>query len=213
MFDTNENNEQKKSFLGKVVIAAAMLTFAYIVIIMTPVEYRATLQSEINALKEVIGQAESKEILSRANNMYTTAFVETGAILALEELVIATGINGEDLWRTPLIRVAENIKLMFYQSAYRLSVFIHWLALVAPFIFALAADGYYKRKKKQYEFGVASANLFRIWTKASFFSFFILDIYFIFPAAGIWGPLLPPIMFAILGFSLRYTLSNMSKVF
>ncbi|MDF4421726.1 DUF4400 domain-containing protein [Vibrio parahaemolyticus] len=213
MFDDKETNKQK-GFLARMVVAVAMISFAYILLLMTPETYRETLQAEINALKTVIGPSESKEVLERAGAMYHWAFIETGVILSMEDAVRPSGVvTGEDFWLMPMVRIVENMKLMFYQSSYRMSVFLHWLALGAPMILAMAADGFYKRRIKQYEFGVASANLFRMWVKAGLFAFFIIDVYFIFPAAGVFGVLLPPIMFLILGFAMRYALSNVSKVF
>ncbi|WP_024605518.1 MULTISPECIES: DUF4400 domain-containing protein [unclassified Pseudoalteromonas] len=212
MFEENHNTS-KQSFLPRMIVATAMISLAYILLFMDPANYRATLQDEINALKPIIGKSESTLVINRATKMYQWAFIDTQTVASLEKMVTSGGLKGEDFWLKPLIRIVENLKLMFYQSSYRLSVFIHWFFLGLPLIFAMAADGYYKRKIKQYEFGVASANIFKIWLKAGVFAFFIIDIYFIFPAAGIFGVLLPPIMFLILGFSLRYALSNVSKIF
>ncbi|EJL6490522.1 DUF4400 domain-containing protein [Vibrio cholerae] len=212
MFSDKDTNKQK-SFLARMVAAVAMISLAYVLIVMTPEGYRQTLQAEINAFKSVVGPTDSAHVLQNAADMYSYAFLETGVVSSMEESVQITGVGGEEFWRTPMIRIVENLKLMFYQTVFRMAVFFHWLILGAPFIFALASDGYYKRKTKQYEFGIASANLFRIWVKAGMFAFFIIDVYFIFPAAGVFGVLLPPIMFVILGFSLRYALSNVSKVF
>ncbi|MDH1472668.1 DUF4400 domain-containing protein [Shewanella sp. GD03713] len=213
MFDDNESSKQK-GFLARMVVAVALVSFAYIMILMTPEAYRETLQAEIAAFKTVIGPTESKDVIERAGAMYHWAFIETGVVQSMEDAVRPSGVvNGEDFWLMPMVRIVENLKLMFYQSSYRMSVFLHWLALGAPLIFAMAADGFYKRRIKQYEFGVASANLFRMWVKAGLFAFFIIDVYFIFPAAGLFGVLLPPVMFLILGFAMRYALSNVSKVF
>ncbi len=212
MFSDKDTNKQK-SFLARILAAVAMISLAYIVIVMTPEGYRQTLQAEINAFKRVVGPEDSALVLQNSADMFNAAFVETGVISTLEGSIELTGVSGEEFWRTPMVRIVENLKLMFYQTVFRMAVFFHWLILGAPFIFALASDGYYKRKTKQYEFGIASANLFRIWVKAGIFAFFIIDVYFIFPAAGVFGVLLPPIMFVILGLSLRYALSNVSKVF
>lgn len=213
MFDDNESSKQK-GFLARMVVAVALVSFAYIMILMTPEAYRETLQAEIAAFKTVIGPTESKDVIERAGAIYHWAFIETGVVQSMEDAVRPSGVvNGEDFWLMPMVRIVENLKLMFYQSSYRMSVFLHWLALGAPLIFAMAADGFYKRRIKQYEFGVASANLFRMWVKAGLFAFFIIDVYFIFPAAGLFGVLLPPVMFLILGFAMRYALSNVSKVF
>ncbi len=214
MFGSDEKATVQTAFIPKMIAAVAMISLAYILLFMTPENYRATLQAEINALKPIIGKLESDEVLQRASGMYSWAFVNTGIISAMEDSAIPTGeINGESFWIQPLIRIVENLKLLFYQSSYRMSVFLHWLALGLPFIFAMAADGLYKRKIKQYEFGVTSVNIFKIWVKAGVFAFFIIDIYFIFPAAGIFGVLLPPIMFLTIGFAIRYALSNISKIF
>ena len=210
---TDEGTKQQQGFLARLIVMVALLSFAYILVLMTPQDYRRTLQGEISSLQMAVGTEDSKGVMSRANRMYQSAFVDTGAIAAMEDSIVASGLGGEDFWRVPMIRIVENIKLMFYQTSYRLSVFMYWFALAIPLIFALASDGFYQRKRKQYEFGVASANLFRIWVKAGMFAFFIVDVYFIFPAAGVWGVLLPPVMFVILGFALKYALSNVSKVF
>lgn len=212
MFNDTDTTKQK-GFFARMIAAMAMISFAYILIFMTPGTYRQTLQDEIDAFKDMVGPSDSMAVLETASSMYQSAFLDTGVIQSMEESVAQSGVGGEQFWITPMVRIVENMKLMFYQTVYRMAVFMHWLALGFPLIFALASDGYYKRKMKQYEFGVASANLFRIWVKAGMFAFFIIDVYFIFPAAGVFGVLLPPIMFVILGMALRYALSNVSKVF
>lgn len=212
MFNDKDTNVQK-NFFARMVGAAAMISLAYITLMMTPGTYRLTLQEEIDAFRGLAGLTDTQQVLERATALYSWAFVQTGVIESLESMAISQGIGGEDFWVQPMIRIVENLKLMCYQTVYRMSVFIHWLALAFPLMFALASDGYYQRKRKQYEFGVASANIFRIWVKTGVFAFFIIDVYFIFPAAGVFGVLLPPVMFLVLGFSMRYALSNVSKVF
>lgn len=212
MFNDKDTTVQK-NFFARMVGASAMISLAYIMLLMTPDSYRLTLQEEIDGFRRLVGMVDTDEVLQRAAALYSWAFVQTGVIKSLEAMATAQGIAGEEFWVEPMIRIVENLKLMCYQTVYRMSVFLHWLALAFPLMFALASDGYYQRKRKQYEFGVASANIFRIWVKAGVFAFFIIDVYFIFPAAGVFGVLLPPIMFLILGFSMRYALSNVSKVF
>ena len=206
-------SKKEYTFLQKMILMVSAVSIAYLVFIMQPQEYRESLQGEINSFRSVAGPLESKSVLSRAYGMYNWAFIQTNIVPELERIVTPTTYVGQNYWQEPVIRVVENVKLLFYQSCYRISVFISWFILGMPVMFALGADGFYKRKMKQYEFGVASANLFRIWIRTGLFAFFIIDIYFIFPAAGIFGVILPPAMFLILGFSTRYALSNVSKVF
>lgn len=214
MFGTDDNNSsQQKSFLGRMIAMVGMLSLAYIMLIMSPEDYRTTLQAEIDSFKELVGNDDAYKVIKRSGEMYQYTFVDTKVVEKLEWLAQSEGLGGEKELIHPLIRIVENIKIMFYQSVYRMSVFMHWLALVFPLIFALGSDGYYKRKMKQYEFGISSANIYRIWIKAGIFAFFIIDVYFIFPASGYFGVLLPPLMFIILGISIRYALSNVSKVF
>ncbi len=212
MFNDKDTAVQK-NFFSRMIAASAMISLAYILLLMTPDSYRLTLQEEINSFRTLVGIVDAEEVLQRASNLYSWAFIQTGVIQSLEAMATSQGIAGEDFWLEPMIRIVENLKLMCYQTVYRMSVFLHWLVLAFPLMFALASDGYYQRKRKQYEFGVASANIFRIWVKTGVFAFFIIDVYFIFPAAGAFGVLLPPFMFLVLGFSMRYALSNVSKVF
>lgn len=208
-----KSSTKEYTFMQKFILMVSAASIAYLVFIMQPQEYRETLQSEINSFRTVAGPLESKTVLTRAYGMYNWAFIQTNIIPEMEKIVTPTSYVGQNYWQEPVIRIVENIKLLFYQSCYRISVFISWFILGVPVMFALSADGFYKRKMKQYEFGVASANLFRIWVRTGLFTFFIIDIYFIFPAAGIFGVILPPAMFLILGLAIRYALSNVSKVF
>ena len=206
-------SNKEYTFLQKFILMISAVSIAYLVFIMQPSGYRESLQSEINSFRTVAGPMESKVVLARAYSMYHWAFIETNVVPEMEKIVTPTNYVGQNYWQEPVIRIVENVKLLFYQSCYRISVFISWFILGVPVMFALGADGYYKRKMKQYEFGVASANLFRIWVHTGLFAFFIIDVYFIFPAAGIFGVILPPAMFLILGLATRYALSNVSKVF
>ncbi|AWK84656.1 DUF4400 domain-containing protein [Photobacterium damselae] len=205
--------KKEYTFMQRFIFIIAALSIGYLILLMEPQSYRETLQSEINSYRSIAGPTESKIALARAYGMYKWAFINSNIVPAMEAAITPTEYYGQEYWQKPVIRVVENIKLLFYQSCYRISVFISWFILGLPLMLALGADGYYKRKMKQYEFGVASANLYRIWVKTGLFAFFIIDLYFIFPAAGIFGVILPPAMFLILGLSTRYALSNVSKVF
>ncbi|KAB1176630.1 hypothetical protein C5F64_17245 [Photobacterium damselae subsp. damselae] len=205
--------KKEYTFMQRFIFIIAALSIGYLILLMEPQSYRETLQSEINSYRSIAGPTESKIALARAYGMYKWAFINSNIVPAMEAAITPTEYYGQEYWQKPVIRLVENIKLLFYQSCYRISVFISWFILGLPLMLALGADGYYKRKMKQYEFGVASANLYRIWVKTGLFAFFIIDLYFIFPAAGIFGVILPPAMFLILGLSTRYALSNVSKVF
>ena len=215
MFDNEDSHKGSGSgsFFGRMILCVAALSLGYILLFMSPEDYRKTLQAEITAFKTTVGEKDARDVLSLSNSIYSYAFVKSQVVPGLEGLLETTGLNGENLWRLPLVRVIENLKLIFYQTSYRLSVFLHWLMFGLPLFIVMALDGYYERRKKQYEFGVTSANYFRIWVKAGGLAFLIIDIYFIFPAAGIFGALLPPLMFFLLGLSIRYTISNISKIF
>lgn len=212
MFNDKDTKKQQ-GLTERMLTLVVMLSLAYVILLVTPSGYRSSLQSEINSFRTFVGQQDTRKVLNNAEFLYRFSFVNTGVINAIDQTF--TPKEGEKLspWLKPLERVAENAKLMLYQASFRLAMFCYWLILGFPLITCLTLDGYYKRRIKQFEFGVASANLFRIWLKTGLFAFLILDIYFILPVAGEIGVFLPPLMFLIVGYALRHVLSNTSKIF
>jgi len=209
----SDRKNQHLSLSQRILLTLIMLTVAYLFIFMTPGAHRESLQKEITAFKTMATEEDQEIILARAKGYYYSGFIDTGVVIYLERLTIKQNINMEGWWRDHLIRIVDNLKLLFYQASFRFSLFGYWLLIGCPLVISLFADGYYKRRIKQYEFGVASIGSSKIALKVVAISILMIQIYFIFPYAGEYGIYLPPLMFLLIGLMGQTILSNYSKVF
>lgn len=190
-----------------------LLMTAYFAILMEPHSYRVQLLEEINESSSLLNEARGNYLVNVATNLYFEAFVDTGFVRYIELATLSRDIELEEWWITHVTRIVENTKLLLFQASYRLLYFLYWGVFFVPCLIPLLADGYYKRRIKQYEFGVASTGMTQIWRKIFSITILLLYLYFIFPSTGQFVVYIPMTVFLIIGIAGHHLLSNYAKVF
>jgi len=108
--------------------------------------------------------------------------------------------------------MGDSLLITILQSIYRTQVSLFWLIFAAPFILAMFVSGMVERKIKLYTFGWASANMFHVSAHTLFVLIpFMFVMYFSLPFYI--PPILPMIIYLIIGYLVYVMSSNLQKVF
>jgi len=212
MLDADNADIQSTTLYGKVALAVLLLVLAYVSVLMEPDEFKASLNDEIHQIDQTLGEDSAVLIIDRAKVWYRFTFVDSGIAGLLNTMSMDTGYKGDSSWRTPMARIGENLKMLWYQACMRASVTWFWLFLIAPMFIASVADGYYQRKIKQHEFTISSTGFFRLSYWFVIVGIIGIKLYFIIPSAGLMNPLFPLIVGVIMAVLARNIISNASKI-
>lgn len=200
------------TFIGRVVIAVTLLVLAYILVIMQSQQFNDSLVNEIKLIEKMVGENNTKLIVNRAKNWYRITMHDTYIGELMDYTHKDTKWKGDEIWRTPMVRITNNLKSIWYQACLRLSLALFWMFICLPMIFASLYDGYNARKVKQHQFSVSSTGFFRISYWLIISMFVLSQLYFIIPSAGLIGPTFPLIVTLIISLVGRYVISNLAKV-
>lgn len=204
---------ESKTLHGRLILAAGALISIYVLIFMQPQEHNEMLRKEISNIEKAISTEATKVVVFRAKGWYEATMVESGLAAFIDQYHQDTGLKGDQLWRTPLTRIAQNIKTIWYQCLLRVSLLIFWFWMAVGLIAASAVDGLMQRKIKQHEFTAPSTGYFRVALWSGILVAILLELYCITPAliSNEIFPLFPLFAAVIIGWLLKTTLANSAK--
>jgi hypothetical protein len=212
MLELENSDVNSNSAAGRIALIVFFFILAYVFVVMEPDTFKESLTEEVHQIDKTLGDKSALVIINRAKSWYRFTFEKSGFSGFLNTLTMETGLKGDTYWRTPMARISENLKMLWYQACMRASVTLFWAFLILPMFLAALADGYYKRKIKQHEFTISSTGYFRLSYWLAILGIVCVKLYFIVPSAGLMNPLFP--LFVGLGIALlaRNLISNASKV-
>lgn len=212
MLELENSDVNTNSSVGRVALVIFFFILAYVFVFMEPDSFKTSLTEEVHQIDKTLGDKSAVIIINRAKKWYRFTFEKSGFSGFLNTLKMDTGLKGDTYWRTPMSRIADNLKLLWYQACLRASVTLFWFFLILPMFVAAIADGYYKRRIKQHEFSISSTGYFRMSYWLTVLGIVCVKLYFVVPSAGLMNPLFP--LFIGLGVALlgRNIISNASKI-
>jgi hypothetical protein len=199
-FNAAELEPEQKTARG---VFFAVLIFASLVYLMlgisTP-DYQEAIKSEGLALQKITGAEEFRGVKARADSWYNTISVETGFEDFINRLLVKRERFDSGL-KVLADRMADNIKLIIYQSAFRISTFWLWFVIATPFLVASLIDAVYLWKSKKFSFGQMTIRRFHLWRKIAVTCILAMMMFFLVPA--IMGPVVvyfPPVIIILMIF-------------
>ncbi|MFQ3188883.1 MAG: hypothetical protein ACI936_000003 [Paraglaciecola sp.] len=199
-FNAAELEPEQKTARGFFFAVLIFTSLVYLMLGISTADYQKAIKSEGYGLQAITGVEEFKEVKARADSWYNTISVETGFEDFINRLLVKKERFDSGL-KVLADRMADNIKLIIYQSAFRISTFWLWFVISLPFLVASIIDAVYLWKSKKFSFGQMTIRRFHLWRRVTVTCIFAMLMFFLVPA--IMGPAIvyfPPIIIILMIF-------------
>ncbi|MBW8191378.1 DUF4400 domain-containing protein [Neiella marina] len=201
----------------------AMLSFfslVYLMVGITTERYESLVTNEVVQARSIMHESDWHEVTGRAAQWYTIMAYEWGVVDFLDRAFVPKSEHGVAVKMLKLkthlrelgLRMTNNVKLIMYQGAFRVSSFGLWVMVCSPLVLAAAYDGYNKWRIKAHSFGGITVRRFHLWLKMLGVSMLILLAFFLVPGfLGTYAVYYPPILLFIMALIANRMLSTYQK--
>ncbi|WP_105169407.1 DUF4400 domain-containing protein [Pseudoalteromonas sp. T1lg23B] len=203
----NKNTNQRSPFII-FIIGTLFFTIVFNIIFITPEENEQRVRLEAVSIFNVAGQQVIDNIVRKAHYIYQHTMINSGIEYLIDNLfAVKNSYQGQNaIMQVEQLtdNFGQNLKLVSYQLAFRLSVLSEWLITLAALFAGFIVDGYYRRKINQYESSNASIGMTKVWWSIVLTFSFTLTLYLFLPISlGVMAFYFPVTYFLLLSLSVR----------
>ena len=214
MFGVKTEIEKRHTLKHKAVLLLVAVSLVYVLGFLDLNSYAVTLNNEIKENVGFVGESEGNEIVSRAQLYFQLSqqYVPQSEVDSQSDIEHSISDNKQFKWaKEKFAAMGDKLNLLLYQCLFRLSLMQYWSLTLLPIVFAMFYEGYKTREIKMYEFGMTSGKRQMIWLKLMAFFVFMMNLYLILRYSSNFGPYYPPIVVLLSAYTLKKTISHVSK--